>query len=177
MSNSFSTRQANGINAFFERIGVPEDKRDVRRLRLIDSYVGRGSCEVCGHSPIKYHFVLTDEDRGGRLVAGSDCITTYMSANGALSSVISGELKKLKREATRNSQNEKRKVAREALEHLRSKAEETGALGNNEFVDKWIGVLQEIVDRNWTISDKQLVVARKAWLAAANHGFVCWPIR
>lgn len=117
----FSKRQASGIQKFFEEIHVPEDKQDARRLRLV-SAIDRGpgnytSCEVCGHGGIRYEFHLTDEENGGDLIAGSNCVETFLGANEYLVGQVKDEAKRLAKIARKERQAEAKKLDREKDAH------------------------------------------------------------
>jgi hypothetical protein len=117
----FSKRQAGGIQKFFEDIRVPEEQRDAHRLRLVGA-VDRGpgnytTCEVCGHGGIRYEFHLSDVDNGGDLIAGSNCIETFLGANKHLVGEVKDEAKRLIRQARKNKATDDRKLLREKNLH------------------------------------------------------------
>lgn len=161
MSKAFTTRQANGINAFFEEVGVPEDQRNVSRLKLANATIGQSACGVCGHAPIKYIFHLTDSENGGDLHVGSECIETYMAANGDLVAQVKStkkqlvdQAKKAKRQAEKEEQEERRRIARVAQEWIRTRAGQKGLLEHPSVV-KVLEMLDRLVENNWYITEKQ----------------------
>jgi len=113
----FTKRQASGIKDFFEGIGVPENEQDAHRLHLVHA-VDRGpgnytTCEVCGHGGIRYEFHLSDSENGGDLIAGSNCIQTFLGANKHLIGQVKDEAKRLIKQAQQQKRVESRRLAKE----------------------------------------------------------------
>lgn len=117
----FTKRQASGIKDFFDGIGVSDNEQDAHRLRLVHA-VDRGpgnytTCEVCGHGGIRYEFHLSDSEHGGDLIAGSNCIETFLGANKHLVGEVKDEAKRLAKQARKAKQDEKRRLDREKDAH------------------------------------------------------------
>jgi hypothetical protein len=74
---SYETRQAEAIDKFLEGLGVPEDERGPHRLIFLGADAAGGACQLCGHAPIKYRFHLADKEKGGSIIAGSECIVNH----------------------------------------------------------------------------------------------------
>jgi hypothetical protein len=67
-----------------------------------DPYEDRGHCELCGKTPIKFHFPIRNKVNGNRLVVGSECIHHYLKIAGyetpqALKAKLTAQLNLLKK--------------------------------------------------------------------------------
>lgn len=170
MSTTFSTRQANGISAFFDSVGIPESERDVTRLVLVTTSVDNecaSVCTVCGHAGIKYLFHLQDKDHRGMdyptLIAGSNCIESYMEANGVLRRDVSSKLRALKKQAARDKVIQDRKEGLEKAEKAREFITTLAAelrLSGHYRVTRVLEMLQNVLDNRYILSEKQLTWAR-----------------
>jgi hypothetical protein len=55
----------------------------IKEWRFTKMWTNRSSCELCGHTPIKYHFQIINRLNGNSLVVGSECIWNYLDIPGA----------------------------------------------------------------------------------------------
>lgn len=163
----FSKRQAGGIKRFFDGINVPEDQQDAHRLSLVNA-VDRGPnnpgvCEVCGHGGIRYEFHLTDSERGGDFIAGSNCISTFLGANKHLVGKVEDEAKRLIKQARKNKQAEDRKNAKESNLHDLNVAREMIAdlavqTASDEI--KVLEMLDDCIENNYPFTEPRRKWAR-----------------
>lgn len=170
MTATFSTRQANGIRAFFDSLGMPESEHDVTRLVLVTTSVDHecaSICTVCGHAGIKYLFHLQDRDHRGMdwptLIAGSNCIETYMEANGVLRHEVSSKLKSLKKRASRDKIIRDREEGLEKAEKARTFIHELSTelrVAGHYRIKSVLSMLDSVIEHKWTLSEKQLTWAR-----------------
>lgn len=170
MSMTFSTRQANGIRSFFNALGIDESEHDVSDLVLVTTSVDNqcaSVCGVCGHAGIKYLFHLQHREFRGMdyptLIAGSNCIETYMEANGVLLRDISSKLRALKKQAARDKvirdRAEGLEKAEKAREFITTLAAELKLSGHYR-VTRVLEMLQNVLDNRYILSEKQLTWAR-----------------
>lgn len=55
----------------------------IKEWKFTRMWTNRSSCELCGHTPIKFHFQIENRMNGNRLVVGSECIWNYLEIPGA----------------------------------------------------------------------------------------------
>src|SRR4051794_40327614 len=54
-----------------------------QQLRCVRVYTDeRGTCQMCGKKPIKWHHVLRNQQTNADLVVGSECINNYKAVTG-----------------------------------------------------------------------------------------------
>src|SRR5688572_17634147 len=54
-----------------------------QELRCVRIYPeAGGSCQMCGHKPIKWHYVLHNQQTKADLIVGSECINNYKVVTG-----------------------------------------------------------------------------------------------
>lgn len=168
MSKQFTARQANGLNRFFDSIGVAEEDRDINRLVFVGAKHGDGAC-FCGH-PIKNQFLLTDREKGGTLVAGSECILSYPGAQAALKGSIKEGMKRLKAEAKDAARQQERDKPRQAKEYIERIAGHLDMMEHPKVV-RVMEMIDRQVENGWKFSDKQEAWAKDVmtWLRDENR--------
>lgn len=161
----FTKRQASGIKHFFEGIGVSEEKQDANRLHLVHA-VDRGpgnytTCEVCGHGGIRYEFHLSDSEHGGDLIAGSNCIETFLGANQHLVGQVKDEAKRLAKQARKEKQAETRRLDKQKDAHDLSIARgmiNDLAVQTGSDESKVLTMLDECIENGYPFTE-----ARRKW--------------
>jgi hypothetical protein len=76
------------------RASIAKFWRKGQNLRCARIYTEEGgTCQMCGHKPIKWHHVLHNQQTDGDLIVGSECINNYKIVTGE-QVVFPGPLKK-----------------------------------------------------------------------------------
>ena len=170
----FSKRQAGGIKRFFEGISVPEDQQDAHRLSLVNALDrgpdNPGVCEVCGHGGIRYEFHLTDTERGGDFIAGSNCIGTFLGANKHLVGKVEDEAKRLIKQARKNKQADERNKSKTDLDTAIQMISDL-AVQTDSDESKVLEMLTTCRDSNYSFTEPRRKWARDRvrYLRALTH--------
>lgn len=74
MSQAYWDRVSASISEFWSR------GQELRCMRIYRQE--NGTCQMCGHKPIKWQYVLHNQQTGGVLIVGRECIKNYKVVTG-----------------------------------------------------------------------------------------------
>ena len=166
MKTSFTDKQAERIHTFMRGLGVPEESIDTKRLVLFNYTANQHRvCDICGHRPIKHEYHLKDKEFGGDMVAGSECILTYLQ-------IDKHTLDRMRKRVT--AQQKKRQVEADAeamkraikfIDYYLERLEKPSDFGGNIR-----GMLSEWVQRKYNFTEGRRKWAEKVYKQLATMG-------
>jgi hypothetical protein len=72
--------------AYWDRVraSIAKFRQPGQELRCTNIYTqDAGTCQMCGHHPIKWHHVLHNQQTDDKMIVGSECINNYKLVTGA----------------------------------------------------------------------------------------------
>jgi hypothetical protein len=147
----------------------------IKEWKFTRMWSNHSSCELCGHTPIKFHFQIVNRMNGSKLVVGSECIYNYLVIPGAPDKkMLKKRLNQLRNRAKAVAEGQaseddlaKLQVAQEMERDLNLLINRVCAPDKDTDVDELAKLLREPVDvgRSLNLHTQSFKEVETAWSA------------